>query len=257
MPKKYYAVKEGFDFNKNEAVKDLILDSWDECVKYVKGVKGAKYKSFKSKEEASNYLSDNKENVKKGTGEYPKDCLHIYVDGSYSVESERYAFAFVAVRDEVIVHVENGSSRDNSKKQLRQIAGELEAAARAVAYAHEMGEKKVAIFHDYAGIYHHAAGTWERKDVSSKEYFDTMNSFVKEKGMDIVFVKTDGHSGDIYNELADSFAKIAIGISLNKAVDKYLKDNRLKVKNEEIWEKLKNVVKFSNRGNVLITTEEL
>lgn len=256
MTKKYYAVKQGFDFNKNEQVKDLILESWEECTKYVKGAKGAKYKSFKNRQEALDFLNDNMENVKKDSGEYPRDCFHIYVDGSYSTESEKYAFAFVVIKDEVIVHIENGSSLDNSKKQLRQIAGELEAASRAVAYAYGIGEKKVAIFYDYAGIYHHAAGTWERKDASSKEYFDFMNEFMKKKRMDIVFVKTDGHSGDIYNELADSFAKLAVDIPLSSAVDKYLRDNCIKVINEEIWEKIKTVVKLNNLVNILIASEE-
>jgi len=122
----------------------------------------------------------------------------------------------------------------------------------AALYAFSIGEKKVAIFHDYAGIYHHAVGTWERKDTSSKEYFETMNMLMDEKGLEIVFVKTGGHSGDIYNELADNFAKLPLGIKLNTAVDKHLKDNCLKVSSEEIWEKLRDIVKLSNLANVRI-----
>jgi len=255
MAKKYYAVKEGFDFEGNNEVGDLILDSWDACVKYVSGVKGAKYKSFKSREEAVDYLLDNKKNIKKNTDEYPKDCLHIYVDGSFSTLSEKYAYAFVAVKDDIIVYIENNSSFDNSKKQLRQIAGELEAAVRAVSYSYGLGEKRVVIFHDYAGIYHHAVGTWERKDDSSKKYYDIMNEFTKEKGMEVIFVKIDGHSGDIYNEIADSFAKKAVDIQLSTAVDNYLKDNCLKVQDEELWKKLKTVVKLKNLVNILITSE--
>ena len=252
MAKKYYAVKEGFDTARNAEVRDLILESWDECLKYVKGVKGAKYKSFKSRGEAEEYLTGMQENIRKDKGDYPVDCLHMYVDGSYSIESEKYAYAFVAVKDDVIVHIQYSISKDNSKKQLRQIAGELEAACMAALYACSTGEKKVAIFHDYAGIYHHAVGTWERKDASSKEYFETMNMLMDEKGLEIVFVKTDGHSGDIYNELADNFAKLPLGIKMNTAVDKYLKDNCLKVDSEEIWEKLRDIVKLSSLANVRI-----
>lgn len=256
MSKKYYAVKEGFDFNSNEQVKDLILESWEECIKYVKGVKGAKYKSFATRVEAINFLKEKMENVNKVTGDYPKDCLHIYVDGSYNIDSEKYAFAFVAVKDDVIIHIENGASTDNSKKQLRQIAGELEAAARAVEYAFGIGETEVAIFHDYAGIYHHAAGTWERKDASSKEYFNTMQEFLNKKNMNIIFVKTDGHSGDIYNEFADSFAKQALHIPLSRAVDTYLQHNCIKVINKQIWDKIISVVKLNNLVNILIVSEE-
>lgn len=50
--KKYYAIKSG----KN--VKNLIVDTWDECKTYVNGVH-AQYKSFKTKEEAELYLASN------------------------------------------------------------------------------------------------------------------------------------------------------------------------------------------------------
>ncbi|MHC1719476.1 MAG: viroplasmin family protein [Clostridiaceae bacterium] len=252
MSNKYYAVKEGYDFASNKEVKDLILGSWDECLKYVKGAKGAKYKSFKTRGEAEEYLQKDTSVRKKGSGEYPEDCLHIYVDGSFSTESERYAYAFVAVRNNVIVNIENGISKDNSKKQLRQIAGELEAAYRAVLYAYSQGEKKVAIFYDYAGISHHALGTWERKDESSRKYHEVMNRLMSEKGMEIIFVKTDGHSGDIYNEMADNFAKMPLKLKLNTAVDKYLKDNCLVVSVEEIRGKLKAVVKAENMENITL-----
>lgn len=252
MASKYYAVKEGFDKAGNREVRNLILESWDECLKYVKGVKGAKYKSFKKRSEAEEYLSGFTENIRKDSGEYPSDCLHVYVDGSYSTESERYAYAFVAVKDDVILHIQNGISKDTSKKQLRQIAGELEAACMAALYAHSTGEKKVAIFHDYAGIYHHAVGTWERKDASSKEYYDTMNRLMDEMGLEIVFVKIDGHSGDIYNEITDNFAKLPLGLKLNTAVDKHLREQTVKVDSEELWVKLREIVKLSSLANVRI-----
>ena len=37
--KKVYAIKEGFDFSKNERVQNKLVDSWSECQKYIKGVK--------------------------------------------------------------------------------------------------------------------------------------------------------------------------------------------------------------------------
>lgn len=252
MQKKYYAVKEGFDFKEDKPVKDLILNTWDECVTYVKGVKGAKYKSFKTLEEARQYLTGCS-NISSRDGDYPADCLHIYVDGSFNSETEKYSYAFVAVRDNIIVHVENGASRDNSMKKLRQIAGELEAALRAAAYASGAGERKVLIFHDYAGIYHHASGTWERKDTSSQDYYNKMNEY-KNKGLEVNFVKTEGHSGDIFNELTDSFAKQAAGITPTKAVDSYLKEKKLYVKNQGLMDKIKSVVKTSSLMNILIAS---
>jgi len=46
MGKKVYAIKEGFDIEKNIKIENKIVSTWAECLKYVKGVKGAKYKSF-------------------------------------------------------------------------------------------------------------------------------------------------------------------------------------------------------------------
>ncbi|MEG0085634.1 MAG: RNase H1/viroplasmin domain-containing protein [Niameybacter sp.] len=47
--KKYYAIKQGKD------VSNLIVDTWEECKKYVEGVP-AQHKSFKTRHEAEMYL---------------------------------------------------------------------------------------------------------------------------------------------------------------------------------------------------------
>ena len=46
---KYYAIKEG------KGVKDIIVNTWEECSKLVLGYNSV-YKSFKTKEEAERYL---------------------------------------------------------------------------------------------------------------------------------------------------------------------------------------------------------
>ncbi|MFR7490208.1 MAG: viroplasmin family protein [Romboutsia timonensis] len=53
--KKVYAIKEGFDFSKNERVQNKLVDSWSECQKYIKGVKGAIYKSLKILKKQSHF----------------------------------------------------------------------------------------------------------------------------------------------------------------------------------------------------------
>ena len=47
--KKYYAIKQGRD------VSNLIVNTWEECKKYVEGVP-AQHKSFKTRQEAEMYL---------------------------------------------------------------------------------------------------------------------------------------------------------------------------------------------------------
>ena len=58
MGKKVYAIKEGFNFTTNEKVENIIVNTWAECLKYVKGVKGAKYKSFEDINEAKKFLEE-------------------------------------------------------------------------------------------------------------------------------------------------------------------------------------------------------
>ena len=257
MAKKVYAIKEGFNFSTNEKVENLIVDTWAECQKYIKGVKGAKYKSFEDVNEAKAFLSEGDKMLKKGVDNYPMDCLHIYVDGSYNIATERYAYALVAVKNNVIDYVESGRSLDNSSKNIRQIAGELEATVKGVEYALRQKENKVVIFHDYAGIAHHATGFWDRKEQSSINYYNKMKSLI-DSGIEVVFVKVDSHTGDLYNEIADEKCKEALNIESNNEFYKYLGINKVYVSNSLVKEKLKNIAKgreaniISRENNVAI-----
>ncbi|EFG89126.1 hypothetical protein CLCAR_0999 [Clostridium carboxidivorans P7] len=116
MGKKVYAIKEGFNFETNEKVENKIVSTWAECLKYVKGVKGAKYKSFADVESASEYLSEDTKLLKKEDNNYPKDCLHVYVDGSYNISTEEYSYGLVAVRNNVVEYINSASAKDSSKK---------------------------------------------------------------------------------------------------------------------------------------------
>lgn len=240
MAKKVYAIKEGFDFEKNKKIENVIVNTWNECLKCVKGVKGAKYKSFESLEEAKTYLNDTKKLLKKGFDEYPKDLLHIYVDGSYSISTEKYSYGLVSVRGNVIEYIEGGAYK--AKGNIRQIAGELQGAVKALEYAKSIGEKHIVLFHDYEGIFHHATGSWSRNDKSSEEYYEKMNKFF-EDGMEVTFVKVDSHTGDLYNELVDEKCKDALGIESDKIVSKWLSKNKIYVINNDLKEE---ILKLSN-----------
>lgn len=255
MAKKVYAIKEGFNFATSEKVENLIVDTWAECQKYIKGVKGAKYKSFEDINEAKKFLSDGDGMLKKGKDSYPMDCLHIYVDGSYNITTEKYAYALVAVKNNIVEYIENGKSEDNSNKSIRQIAGELEATVRGVEYALRENEKKVVIFHDYAGIAHHATGFWERKEQSSINYYNKMRSFM-DKGIEVIFVKVDSHTGDLYNEIADEKCKEALSIASNNEVYKYLGNNKIYVTNDLVKNQLKSLAMGRENNIISIKKDE-
>lgn len=254
MGKKVYAIQSGFDSKNNKKVENVIVNTWAECLSYVKGVKNAKYKSFENINDAKAYLNEGSRMLKKSDDNYPKDCLHVYVDGSYNAYDERYSYGLVAVNNNIVEYIESGSGKNNSERNIRQIAGELKGALRAVEYASEKGIKKMVLFHDYEGIAHHATGAWDRKESSSMEYYDKMQSLMK-NGIEVIFVKVDSHTGDFFNELVDEKCKECLGISSDKVVEKWLTSNILTVADKQVKEAVLSVAPNSS-NNVKIAGEK-
>ena len=251
MGKKVYAIKEGFNFKTNEKIDNKIVDTWAECLKYVKGVKSAKYKSFEDINSAKQYLIDGSKLLKKGEDNYPEDCLHVYVDGSYNINTERYSYGVVAVRNNVIEYIDSDASKDSSKSNIRQIAGELEGAIKGVEYALSRDDKKVVIFHDYEGVSHHATGFWERREPSSIDYYDRMNEFIN-RGIEIIFVKVDSHTGDLFNELVDEKCKEKLSIQSDKSVEKWLLKRSINVGSEDVKQEILKIAPSGGENIIIV-----
>ena len=249
MAKKVYAIQYGFDAKNNKKIENTIVDTWNECLKYVKGVKGAKYKSFESIEDANAYLNEGNRMLKKSDENYPKDCLHAYVDGSYNSSDGRYSYGVVCVKNNVVEYIESNAEKDTSEKNIRQIAGELKGAVKAVEYALKEKETKVVLFHDYEGIAHHATGAWDRKEESSMTYYDRMQELMN-SGIEVIFVKVDSHTGDLFNELVDEKCKECLGITSDKIVDKWLSENIIEVYDEKVKSEILSLA--PNKSNNII-----
>ena len=254
MGKKVYAIKEGFNPSTKEKIENKIVDTWAECLKYVKGVKGAKYKSFEDINEAKKFLNDDGNALKKEDNNYPKECLHIYVDGSYNASRSEYSYGMVAVQNDVVLYIESGASKSDSARNIRQIAGELEGAVKGVQYALSRGEKKVVIFHDYIGICYHATGFWERREESSKEYYNKMQQLMS-CGIEVIFVKVDSHTGDLFNELVDEKCKERLGIKSDKTVEKWLILNTITVASNEVKEEIMNIAPKGEKNIIIIDSK--
>lgn len=250
MGKKVYAIKEGYDLKNNKKIENLIVNTWGECLTFVKGVKGAKYKSFEDINEAKKFLNDGEKLLRKEDKEYPMDCLHVYVDGSYSTATEEYSYGMIAMKNNVVLHIESGAGKNESTRNIRQIAGELEGAVKGVQYALLNNEKRVVIFHDYAGICYHATGFWERREESSKDYYIKMNELMN-SGIEVIFVKVDSHTGDLFNELVDEKCKEKLGIESDKTVAKWLTKNTIEVANDVVK---KEIIKIAPSGesNIIV-----
>jgi len=253
MANKVYAIQFGFDTKKNQKIENIIVNTWAECLTYVKGVKGAKYKSFESINDAKSYLNEGNRMLKKSDENYPKDCLHAYVDGSYNSSDGRYSYGVVCVNNNIVEYIESNSGKESSEKNVRQIAGELKGAVRAVEYALRQKHKKVVLFHDYEGIAHHATGAWDRKEESSMEYYNKMQNLMN-SGIEVIFVKVDSHTGDLFNELVDEMCKECLGITSDKTVEKWLKKNIIEVSNDEVKGQILKIAPNSN--NIIISGEE-
>lgn len=253
MAKKYYAIKKGRDNIEDKEIKDLVVTTWDECLLYVKGVKGAIYKSFPSNEEAVAYLSENN-NLKKGEDEYPEDIPHIYVDGSYNVNTSEYGYGVVVVHNEVIIHASYGKGFNKECNQ-RQVNGELQASLLGIEFAVNEGYKRVVLFYDYAGVCQHATGAWERNNSLSEEYYKKINDLKEKYKIEIIFVKVDSHTGDLYNDLADELAKMGAGVTVEGVTNKAVKKKKLKVDSMEIKDVLLNII--GDEGKISVKGEEI
>lgn len=222
---KYYAVAEG------RGVVPNIYTSWDECKEVVGAYKGAKYKSFKTSKEAIVYLAADIgisledivtkcEHLKKYKSSLDKqessqivnnikdDRIRIYVDGSFKEGINSYAYGFVVVLNDEVLHYANGVGHSDGAVALRNVAGEMTGAMRAVNYAIKNQYKKIQIYYDYQGLECWAKGTWKRKNEYTKKYHEFMTE--KMQHIEIDFVKVKAHSGETYNDMADVLAKNAL-----------------------------------------------
>lgn len=203
---KYYAVYRG----KSGASK--IYTSWDECKKDVYGFKGAIYKSFKTEREAIEFIFLNSQGrvVENTKDKESENGVVIYVDGSFSVDKGNFSYGLVVVSNGNIIYKDKGKGYDKDAIALRNVSGEILGAKKAVEFAISNNYKEIIIAYDYQGIESWALGTWKRNNKITSEYNEYMQG--KMKDINIKFKKIRGHSGDLYNDLADKLAKEALGL---------------------------------------------
>lgn len=196
MMSKFYAVKKGRQVG--------IFSSWGECEKQVKGYPGALYKSFVTKKEAEAYLDEN------STTMIDNDGLVAYVDGSYNQKNKQYGYGCVLLHGQQVVAKYYGKGDNPDYVTMRNVAGEIAGAQMAIKYAIEHQYPLVCIYYDYEGIEKWANHVWKANKPGTIAY----QKFIEEsrQNIQIAFMKVLAHSGDFYNEMADSLAKKAVGI---------------------------------------------
>ena len=145
-----------------------------------------------------------------GFGKQAVDRVTAYVDGSYNVATCEYSYGVVAfVGDEKKTFSEKFN--DPELATMRNVAGELEGAMKAMRYAAQLGASELDIYYDYEGIEKWCTGAWKTNKDGTKAYKAFYESLAGK--LKVNFHKVKGHSGDRYNDEADKLAKDQLGIS--------------------------------------------
>lgn len=195
---KYYAIRQIDGVTVNE-----ILTDWNSCKERIHK-KRAEYKSFKTEQEALDYLDAYVEEEKEeDVLQNPNNHIY-YVDGS-CMGDEKIGWGFVYVKDNTVVTTMCGGVKPIEGYTTRNITGELESAKMAVRHALANNLEEIYIINDYQGISSYVTGAWQADKQESKDYLAWMQAVAKD--IKINFVKVKGHTNNKFNDMVDKLAK--------------------------------------------------
>lgn len=131
-----------------------------------------------------------------------------YVDGSYKNATKEYSYGMILFTTEG--EEEYCEKYKNEFSEMRNVAGEIQGAMKAMEIAIEKNKNKLYLYYDYMGIEKWAKEEWKANKKGTQMYRDYYKN-IKNK-LEVIFVKVEAHTGDKYNEVADKLAKKALGI---------------------------------------------
>lgn len=240
MAKKYYAVSGGREGS-------AIYTTWAETKENIHGISKVRYKAFPSIEEAQAFISgagregeavyqppgvtpavakqtlvkppgkpkpgpaksaDAKAGMEGQTDDPGTGELTAYVDGSFRQGYRLYGYGVVFIRDGEVLETLSGCGKKDKYVSMRNVAGEVLGAVKAIDWAVSRGYQVLHIHYDYDGIEKWATGKWKRNNELTQGYHEYFKA--RQSTLRVVFHKVTGHSGDKYNDMADGLAKKAI-----------------------------------------------
>lgn len=128
-----------------------------------------------------------------------------YVDGSWI--DGRIGYGAVVLHGEAPVMEFSGAVPTDYAAGTRQVAGELVAAGKVIAWCKANGIREIEVYHDYIGVAAWPEGTWKANQPLTQRYA----KFVRESNVRVHFIKVKAHSGDRWNDYADALAKRGAG----------------------------------------------
>jgi ribonuclease HI len=132
-----------------------------------------------------------------------------YVDGSYNIATKEFGYGVIMFHNGKEIHLSDAFS-DEEMAAMRNVAGEIYGSMAAMEYAIKNNISNLTIYYDYMGISKWCTGEWKtnkKGTILYRKYYEQAK-----KKVNISFEKVKGHSGDKYNDLADSLAKKACGV---------------------------------------------
>lgn len=211
---KVYAIAKG-------KIDNQIVHSWQECEDLVAGVPGARYKSFKSEEEAAEWLGDvfmlkkYSQTAKKESGSRRKrDCfekIYIYSDGACSGNPGHGGWGAIIKYNGQPFEI-SGGAEETTNNQM-ELLGFINALKFAIQNFGKNKPIEVCLDSQYV-----LKGTkdwmpswkkngWKKSDgkpVLNLELWKEIDSLVK--GLKINYVWVKGHAGHPENERCDALA---------------------------------------------------
>jgi ribonuclease HI len=169
------------------------------------GFSGAVYKGFDTEREAREFMAGDS-----AVSAAPSaDTAAAYVDGSYLHATKEFACGVVLFYKNTELRMSEKFS-DPGLSDMRNVAGEIKGAEKAMRYCVENGIKRLEIIHDYEGVARWCTGEWKANKPGTKAYkafYDSLSD-----RLSVTFRKVKGHSGDTYNDAADKLARTALGL---------------------------------------------
>ncbi|MCI8306929.1 MAG: RNase H [Lachnospiraceae bacterium] len=201
MANKYYAVKAGRNTG--------IYETWDACREQVDGYAGCAYKSFQSLDEAYEYMGYTSSGGEESAPVSGQDEMVAYVDGSYNNATKEFSYGMIAFLGGETIR-DCKAFDDENLASMRNVAGEIKGSEAAMRLAIARKCRTLHIYHDYEGIAKWPLGEWKANKEGTIAYKEFYESIKPE--LTVVFHKVTGHSGDKYNDEADSLAKSALSL---------------------------------------------